>query len=86
MGRRLNEGGYFRDVEVDVRRFEVGDTGAVHLVSEVAVAKGTNPPASLQAVELSARASGATTSAQVTTMSDLLGQLADRIGGMIRNE
>jgi uncharacterized lipoprotein YmbA len=72
-------------VEVDVRTFEVGDAGEVRLVAEVAVAKGPTPPVLLNSVQLSAKQNGVATSAQVTTMSDLLGRLADRIASMIRN-
>jgi uncharacterized lipoprotein YmbA len=72
-------------VEVDVQRFDVGETGEVNLVAQVAVERGaTHTAAATQAVRLGARPKGDTTAALVATMSDLLGQMADQIAAMLR--
>ena len=72
-------------VEVDVQRFDVGETGEVNLVAQVAVERGaTHTAAATQAVRLGARPRADTTAALVSTMSDLLGQMADQIAAMLR--
>lgn len=72
-------------VEVDVQRFDVGETGEVNLVAQVAVERGaTHTAAATQAVRLGARPKADTTAALVSTMSDLLGQMADQIAAMLR--
>ncbi len=73
-------------LEVDVRRFDVGDGGKVTLVAEVAMEKG-DAHASLGArtVELHQVPQGLTTQALVAAMSDLVGKLADVIAALVRD-
>jgi uncharacterized protein len=72
-------------VEVDVRRFDVGDSGEVNLVAEVALEKqGTHAAAGTRAVTLRQTPTAGSTTALVHTMSDLLGQLADQIAALLR--
>jgi uncharacterized lipoprotein YmbA len=72
-------------VEVDVRRFDVGDGGEVSLVAEVALEKGDmHVPAGTRAVNLKQAPTGAGTPALVSAMSELLGKLADEIAGLVR--
>jgi uncharacterized lipoprotein YmbA len=72
-------------IEVDLRRFDVGDTGEVNLVAEVAVEKqSTHTPAATRAVILRQIPASAATAALVATMSDLLGKLADQIAALLR--
>jgi len=74
-------------VEVDVRRFDVGATGGVNLVAEVAVLQaGQGHPASTsRAVTLSEAPKDETTTSFVAAMSDLLGQLADQVAALLRS-
>jgi uncharacterized protein len=72
-------------VEVDIRRFDVGDGGEVNLVAEVAMERGdTHAPAGTRAVHLSETPNGAGTPALVSAMSDLLGKLADEVAVLVR--
>jgi uncharacterized lipoprotein YmbA len=72
-------------VEVDVRRFDVGDSGEVNLVAEVALEKqGTHAPVGTRAVMLRQTPMAGSTTALVQTMSDLLGKLADQIAALLR--
>jgi uncharacterized lipoprotein YmbA len=73
-------------LEVDIRRFDVGGGGEVNLVAEVAMEKGdTHTPAGTRAVRLKQTPSGAGTAALVSTMSDLLGKLADEVAVLVRS-
>ena len=73
-------------IEVDVRRFDVGDSGEVNLVAEVAMEKpATHAPAGTRAVNLEELPTTAATPALVHAMSDLLGKLADQIAALLRD-
>jgi uncharacterized lipoprotein YmbA len=72
-------------VEIDILRFDIGEDGEVNLVAEIAVERGQGHSATgARSVHLHMRPSGATTSALVKTMSDLLGQLADNVAAVLR--
>jgi uncharacterized protein len=72
-------------IEVDLRRLDVGDTGEVNLVAEVALERqSTHTPAATRAVTLRQTPASAATAALVATMSDLLGKLADQIAALLR--
>jgi len=69
-----------------VRRFDVGDSGDVTLVAEVAMEKpATHAPAGTRAVNLEQMPASAATPALVRAMSDLLGKLADQIAALLRD-
>jgi hypothetical protein len=71
-------------VEIDVRELGVGEDGQVNLVAELAVEKGdSHVPAATRAIRLHGREKGASTSALVATMSDLVGQLADQVAELV---
>lgn len=73
-------------VEVDVRRFDVGNDGRALLWAEVAVQRGNHQGTpSSRSVRLSAAPASSATSALVATLSDLLGQLADQIAALLRS-
>jgi uncharacterized protein len=72
-------------IEIDVRRFDVGEGGEVNLVAEVAMEKGDNHEvAGTRAVRLREVPSAATTPALLSAMSDLVGKLADEVGMLAR--
>lgn len=72
-------------LEVDVRRLDVGEGGAVDLVAQVAMEKGDNHvPAGTRAVHLRVVPRAATTEALVGAMSELVGRLGDEIAAMVR--
>jgi len=72
-------------LEVDVRRFEVGDGGGVDLAAEVAMETGdARTPAGTRSVHLRAMPATGSTAALVGAMSQLLGQLGDEIAAMVR--
>jgi uncharacterized lipoprotein YmbA len=74
-------------VEVNVQRFEVGEGGELALVVAVALEHGSaQEAAAARSLELVARPHAYTTSGIVAAMSDLLGQLADAIAVMIRED
>ncbi|MGA3123422.1 MAG: PqiC family protein [Polyangiaceae bacterium] len=71
-------------IEVDVRRFDVGDAGRLHLLAEVAVENGvTHAPVGTRAVSLEQAPVGGTTVALVSAMSDLVGKLADQTVALV---
>jgi uncharacterized lipoprotein YmbA len=71
-------------VEVDVRRFDVDDTGEVVLQAEVALEVGASHAATTsRGLTLREKPHGPTTPALVGAMSDLLGRLADRIAALV---
>ncbi len=71
-------------VEVDVRRFDVDDSGEVVLHAEVALQVGASHAVTTsRGLTLRERPRAATTPALVGAMSDLLGQLADRIATLV---
>jgi uncharacterized lipoprotein YmbA len=73
-------------LEVDLRRFEVGEGGVVDLAAEVAIEKGdAHTPAGTRSVHLHATPATASTASLVGAMSQLLGQLGDEIAAMVRS-
>ncbi len=73
-------------LEVDVRRFDVGDGGKVNLVAEVALEKGdAHASVGTRTVELQQVPRCPTTQALVAAMSDLVGKLADVIAALARD-
>ncbi len=73
-------------IEVDVRRFDVGESGEVNLIAEIALEKGDNhEPVGARSVHLRELPSAVTTPALLVAMSDLVGQLADEIGLLARD-
>lgn len=73
-------------IEIDVRRFDVGESGEVNLVAEIALEKGDNhEPVGTRAVHLRELPSAVTTPALLVAMSALVGQLADEIGLLARD-
>ncbi len=71
-------------VEIDLREFAVGAGGEVDLDAEIAVERGTShTAASSQAVSLRKSPKDGSTASLVSAMSDLLGQLADRVAVML---
>jgi uncharacterized lipoprotein YmbA len=72
-------------LEVDVRRFDVGDGGKVNLVAEIAMEKGdAHAPLGTRTIELQQVPQGPTTQALVAAMSDLVGKLADAIAALVQ--
>jgi uncharacterized lipoprotein YmbA len=67
-------------VSVDIQRFDVGDDGDVTLRAEVAIERARDrATASVSNVDLKAHPRAAGTAALARAMSDLIGQLADRV-------
>ena len=74
-------------VEVDVQRFDAGDDGEVVLVVQVAVVRAKpDRVATTRSLTLHARPEGGGTSALVGAMSVLLGELADEVAVMLRQD
>jgi len=70
-------------IEVNVQRFEEGDGGDLTLVAEIAVERdGAHQASAARSVRLVAHP-GASTSALVAAMSDLLGRLAQEIAALL---
>ena len=70
-------------VETDIQRFDVGPDGMVTLVAQVAVQlKGDHPQTKSQNITLTRKPNGEGTRAMVAAMSELLGDLADRVSQM----
>jgi len=71
-------------VEVDIQRFDVGSDGAVTLVAESAIEGGRgHTPLSAHQISLKAYPASAGAAALAATMSNLLGQMADRIAASV---
>ena len=74
-------------VEVDVQRFDAGDDGELVLLAQVAVVRDKpQRVGATRSVTLRARPDGNGTSALVGAMSALLGQLADQVAMMLRQD
>jgi uncharacterized lipoprotein YmbA len=73
-------------IEIDLRRFDVGESGEVNLVAEIALEKGDgHEPVGARSVHLRELPSAVTTPALLVAMSDLVGQLADEVGLLARD-
>lgn len=70
-------------VEVQLSRFERNADGTVELVAEVAVHQRSTETPTVQRFALSEKPAGRRTAQVVATMSDLLGELADRIAPIV---
>ena len=71
-------------VNVDIGRFDADAKGTVTLLAQIAVQRGPNQPQATRALRLTAPTRSSSTSDMVAAMSQLLGQLADAIAGMLR--
>jgi uncharacterized lipoprotein YmbA len=71
-------------ITADLRDFAVGAGGEVNLDAEIAVERGTtHDAASSQGVSLRKFPKDGSTASLVSAMSDLLGQLGDRVAAML---
>jgi uncharacterized protein len=70
-------------VEIQLFRFERAASGDVELLAEVAVHSGTAGPATMQRFAFATKPPSGRTSDVVTSLSQLLGQLADGVSVMI---
>ncbi len=71
-------------VELDVQRFDLDASGAVVLLVQVAVEQGrSHDPSQTRSVQLSVQSASARTPDVVAAMSAALGQLADRVAGIL---